>query len=179
MMIQQHPIRHQIEFGLGYEQITSRSYALAAAGLWTQMRLITNTHIQNLDVDKPIFVVGGQEYTEDELLASGLEVSNFDTIRFNRLYAAADQSRFDKELRKKLFGDETNTSLVFTDNLDPSTFSLDMFSADDLYNQGAQFALMSGTGSTVYGIYLNNPLIYLTIFYFLTYLTLLIYKYFA
>ncbi len=26
---------------------------------------------------------------------------------------------------------------------------------DDLYNQGAQFALMSGTGSTVYGIYLN------------------------
>lgn len=130
------PITHQVEFGLGYEQITSRSYSLAASSLWTQMRLLANRHIQTLDVDNPIFVVGGNEYTEEQLIQSGLQFSVFDTIKFNRFFAEADQSRFDKELRKKLFGNERNTTQVFTDNLDPSTFSLDMFSADDLYNQG-------------------------------------------
>ncbi len=129
-------ITHQIEFGLGYEQVTSRSYALGATNLWQTMRLLTNSHIQNLDVDNPIFIVGGNEYTESQLIASGLSVSQFDTIRFNRFNAASSQARFDKELRKKLFGDEGNTDVLYPDNLDPSTFSLDMFSADDLYNQG-------------------------------------------
>lgn len=138
------PIRHNIEFGMGYQQQTNRSYALAASGLWRQMRLLANRHIQTLDTDNPIFVVGGNEYTEDQLIASGLQFSQFDTVRFDRFYAAADQSRFDKELRKKLFGSETNTTQVFTDNLDPSTFSLDMFSADDLYNQGSGFVGYTG-----------------------------------
>jgi len=130
-------ITHQIEFGLGYQQITNRNYRVGASRLWNLMRLTTNSHIQNFDVSNPRFVVGGNEYTEQQLLNSGLQFSEFDTVKFDRLFSEGDQSRFDKELRKKLFnGNERNTDLIFTDNLDPSTFSLDMFSAEDLYNQG-------------------------------------------
>ena len=130
------PITHQIEFGLGYEQITSRSYGLNPIALWQLMRQQTNRHILTFETDNPIFVVGGQEYTEAELKAGNIQFSEFDTIRYNRLFAEDDQSRFDKELRKKLFNNERNTDLLFTDNMDPATFSLDMFSPDELYNQG-------------------------------------------
>lgn len=138
------PITHQIKFGMGYQQTTSRSYALGASGLWTLMRLQTNRHIQNLDTDHPIFVVGGNEYTEQELLQSGLSISEFDTIRFNRFNALSDQTRFDKELREKILGNQQSTDLIYTDNLDPSVFSLDMFEADDLYNQGSSYVNYAG-----------------------------------
>ncbi len=132
-------ITHQIEFGLGYQQITARSYAIGAnstGNLWTLMRQSVNNHIQNLDVANPIFVVGGNEYSEQELINSGLQFSEFDTVKYNQFLAASDQTRFSKELRKKLFGDENNTSTIFTDNLSPETFSLDMFSAEELYGDG-------------------------------------------
>jgi hypothetical protein len=132
-------ITHQIEFGLGYQQITSRGYSVGAnrlGNLWTLMRLITNNHVQNLDEDNPIFVVGGNNYTEQQLLDAGLEFSEFDTVQYNRFLAASDITRFSKELRTKLFGDPNNTDIINIDNLGPETFSLDMFSADDLFNDG-------------------------------------------
>lgn len=130
------PINHNIQFGLGYDQRTSSSYSLNARSLWTLMRLLGNQHIQNLDLTNPQFIVGGQAYTEEQLIAQGIPFSQFDTLRYGRIYDATSHSRFDKELRKKLFGNERNQTIIDIDNLDPKTFSLDMFSADDLYNKG-------------------------------------------
>lgn len=130
------PITHNIQFGLGYDQRTSRSYSLGASGLWSLMRLLANRHIQNLDLDNPQFIVGGQSYTLADVQSGAVVVSQFDTVKYDRKYIGTDQSRFDAELRKKLYGSATNLSLIDIDYLNPKTFSLDMFSADDLLNDG-------------------------------------------
>ncbi|MEZ5045497.1 MAG: carboxypeptidase regulatory-like domain-containing protein [Chitinophagaceae bacterium] len=133
-------INHNIQFGLGYDQSTSRSYSLSAGGLWNNMRLNTNRHILNYDIANPIYVIDGIEYTKEQLAAgqSPRAFSPFDTIRYNRLFEAVSQSRFDIELRKKLYNDDKNITFIDIDNLDRSMFNLDMFSADDLFNNGNQ-----------------------------------------
>ena len=135
------PITHNIQFGLGYDQRTQRGYSLSASGLWGLMRLITNRHILNLDLDNPIYRIGGVDYTLDQLNANGLTPSPFDTINYNRYYSAGEQSRFDKELRNNIFGKNgyLNKSYLDIDNYDPKTFSLNMFSADDLFNNGNDY----------------------------------------
>nr|MBP6315139.1 TonB-dependent receptor [Chitinophagaceae bacterium] len=135
------PIKHNIQFGLGYDQRTTRSYALSGSGLWSLMRLITNRHIQNLDLDNPQFIVNGTKYTLDDLNNGVVQFSPFDTINYDRLYVASEQSRFDKELRTKLNNGDPNayfknTDLIDIDRYDPKMFSLDMFSPDDLFNRG-------------------------------------------
>ena len=139
------PIIHNIQFGLGYDQRVSRSYGLATTGLWGLMRLLTNRQIQNLDLDNPRYVIGGQEYTYDQLQNGTVQMSPFDTIKYDRLYVAGDQARFDKELRKYLYnGDVANKSLIDVDHLDPKTFNLDWFSADDLFNNGQDYVTYFG-----------------------------------
>jgi hypothetical protein len=132
-------IVHNIQFGLGYDQRTTRAYSLGAQGLWSLMRLITNRQIQNLDTENPRFVIGGQEYNLADLQSGLVTMSPFDTIKYDRLYVANDQSRFDKEIREKIYGNVANTSLINIDNIDPKNFSIDMFSADDLFNNGQDF----------------------------------------
>jgi hypothetical protein len=138
------PITHNIQFGLGYDQRTSRSYGLATSGLWGLMRLITNRQIQNLDLNNPRFVIGGQEYSYDDLQNGLAVMSPFDTIKYNRLYVAGDQSRFDKELRNKLYGSIYDQTLIDVDNLDPKTFDINWFSADDLLNNGQDYVSYFG-----------------------------------
>ncbi|HNB80581.1 MAG TPA: hypothetical protein PLP14_00685, partial [Chitinophagaceae bacterium] len=138
------PITHNIQFGLGYDQRNSSSYALAASGLWNVMRLNTNRQFKNLDLENPHFWVGGVQYTKADLDAGLVQFSPFDTIKYDQLYVASDQSRFDKSLREKLYGNITNTNTIDIDNLDPGTFSLEMFSADDLLNKGNDVVAYSG-----------------------------------
>ncbi len=142
----QDPIKHNIQFGLGYDQRTSRGYSLAAGGLWTLMRLLTNRHIQNLDLNDPRFWVDGVDQTQG-VLNGTVPFSPFDTIKYNRLYVASDQARFDKELRKKLYGEGADVSyrqLIDIDRYDPKTFSLEMFSPDDLFNRGNDYVSYFG-----------------------------------
>jgi hypothetical protein len=138
------PIIHNIQFGLGYDQLASRNYGLATTGLWSLMRLLTNRQIQNIDLDNPQYIIGGQKYTFDDLQNGVAVLSPFDTIKYDRLYVAGDQARFDKEIRKKLYGDITNRDLIDVDNLSPSTFNINMFSADDLFNNGQDYVSYSG-----------------------------------
>lgn len=140
------PIKHNIQFGLGYDQRTSRGYTLAAGGLWTLMRLLTNRHILNLDLNNPHFMVNGIDETAG-VLNGTVPFSPFDTIDYDRLYVASDQSRFDKSLRNKLYGQGSDVSyreLIDIDRYDPKTFSLDMFSADDLFNRGKDYVSYFG-----------------------------------
>lgn len=131
------PIVHQIEFGMGYQQRANRGYGTTGEGTWNLMRLLTNRHIAQLDIENPIFRVGGQDYTLQDVQNGVVQFSEFDTINYNRIYSPGDHSRFDYNLRQKLFGNPLNTSIIDIDALDPSTFSLDMFSPDDLLTIGA------------------------------------------
>lgn len=136
-------IRHQIEFGLYYQQQVHRSYAASAfagsSNIWQYARQLSNNHI-SLDYANPIFIVGGNRYTKDQVKAGVVTPSPYDTIIYNR--RSDSISVFAQNLRNKL--GLSATDYVDVDNYDPSTFSLDMFSADELLNSGNQFVGYSG-----------------------------------
>jgi hypothetical protein len=134
--------RHAIEFGLYYQQSVDRSYNLNANfgtsnSLWQVMRSSVNKHIV-LDKDNPLYRINGQTYTLDQVThgntAGQVIAGIFDTLFYNRTTIDTVQTYFDKNLRAKLGLAQNGTDMIQLDNLDPSTFSLDMFSADELVN---------------------------------------------
>ncbi len=129
--------KHAIEFGLYYQQRAERNYFAQGAtnqgGIWQQMRLLTNRHI-SLDLSNPIFIINGNRYTKEQVNSGAVTPSPSDTILYERT-AGSNQSTFDKNLRSKLGVGATD--YINIDGLDPSTFSLGMFSADELINSSS------------------------------------------
>ncbi|TNE30645.1 MAG: TonB-dependent receptor [Bacteroidetes bacterium] len=114
---------HSLIAGLEFEQRIDRNYNLNANGLWTQMRLLQNQAILQLDLDNPILV-----YDENGVFQ--------DTIMYNRAYDANVPRTFDRNVREKLGLNPNGTDFVDIDSYDPDFFSLDMFSASELVNVG-------------------------------------------
>lgn len=112
---------HNIEFGFEYIQTTSRSWSISPVGLWTLMRDQTNSHIQELDKEHPIFY-------EDEY------GNMIDTVDYNRYVSVEAQTTFDKSIRTKLGA--ADNEWIDIDAYDPSMYSLDMFSAEELFHNG-------------------------------------------
>ncbi len=147
-------IKHGIEFGLYYQQRIQRAFSVSAnlngsgtASLWQQMRqLVSSKDNGNLSLDKnnPIFVVNGKHYTLDDVTSGVIIPGPTDTIMYN--YKNPVQTPFDKNLRKKLGYSATQD--INIDALAPSTFSLDMFSADELLNSGNPFVNYYGYSYT-------------------------------
>lgn len=131
--------RHQIEFGLYYQQQVSSSYAAGnfagGTNIWQYARQLSNRHI-SFDYSKPIFLVGGKQYTLDDVKNGVVSPSPYDTIIYNKR-SSDTISAFAQNLRNKLGVGVTD--YVDVDNYDPTMFSLDMFSADELLNDGNQF----------------------------------------
>src|SRR5690606_24333768 len=81
-----------------------------------------------------------QTYTKDQVYSpnnnpNGTIIAGvFDTLLYNRIANDTAQTNFDKNLRAKLGLPVNGTDIIGLDALDPSTFSLDMFSADELIN---------------------------------------------
>jgi len=117
---------HNIQFGFQYEQRIDRSYEYNPVGLWTLMRGLTNRHIEQLDKLNPYAVYDSYGVFQD-------------TIYYDRLYDGESQSFFDYNLRKKLNLAVDGTDWIDLDNYDPTTFSINMFSADELFNQGNSY----------------------------------------
>ncbi len=116
---------HSLKFGLQYEQRVDRAYTLAPIGLWTVMRQYANWHIRELDKNNPQPV-----YVTD---ANGQQVFQ-DTINYPRLLDLNSQFFFDYNLRKELgYG---ALDWIDVDNLDPSLFKIEWFSADELLRSG-------------------------------------------
>jgi hypothetical protein len=134
--------KHSIEFGFEFQQRIERFYQVAPIGLWTLARQLANRHILTLDTENPILVIDGQEYTYDEYLASGIDFGEFDTIFYNRLVLEEDQTWFDEQLRAKLGVGETD--FINVDALPLDVLSLDLFSADELLNNGNAFVFYNG-----------------------------------
>ena len=135
---------HAIQFGLQYQQDVDAGYNVNnPSGLWTLMREQTNSHITQLNESKtgahPVYNASGVFQ---------------DTIQYDRLVDTSHQSYFDYNLRKKLGLNPYGQDWIDIDNLDPSTFSMSMFSPDELLNNGNQYVSYYGydyTGKKING----------------------------
>ena len=109
---------HAIQFGFEYEKRTDRSWFVAPNSLWGLARQLTNFHILELDLANPQFNALG----------------TYDQVYYDRLVNTNAQSRFDASLREKynIAADE----FVDIDSYDPDQLSIDMFSADELNENG-------------------------------------------
>ena len=142
---------NEIKFGFQYDQRINRGYSYAASELWTRMRALTNFHIGQLDVDNPIAIY------QDGIF--------MDTIIYNRKYDELTQTSFDKNLREKLGLDEKGLDFILIDSYDiekksiqyydkdgnmhtinvgEDLYSINMFSADELLNDGHYVAYYYG-----------------------------------
>ncbi|MBS3914949.1 MAG: hypothetical protein KG003_10640 [Bacteroidetes bacterium] len=141
---------HDLQAGFFYEQQISRGYSIGANGLWILMNQLMNKHISELDMAHPILSYD----------ANGVFT---DTVRYNRLINWSEQSHFDRAFRNKLM--EQGSTDVYGKKVDertfvdinsykPGDFSLDMFNADELLNNGNGFVSYFGydhLGRTVRG----------------------------
>jgi hypothetical protein len=130
---------HAIQAGFEYEQRTERSYTLSPIGLWTRMRQLANVQIEQLDLSNPIRNYNPDPISEQALAFqdAGIDPAFVPFYDFNRLYVKDDQTEFDRNLRAKLGYAENGLNYIDIDSYDPETFSIDMFSADDLLNPGS------------------------------------------
>jgi outer membrane receptor for ferrienterochelin and colicin len=117
---------HALQFGLQYEQRVDAYYGYSPVGLWTLMRQLANKHIEQLDKDHPIAVYDDLGVFQD-------------SVWYNRLMDTASQSYFDYNLRVKMGLDPYGLDWIDVDNLAPNQFSIDMFSADELLNEGNSY----------------------------------------
>lgn len=134
---------HEIQLGLQYQQRSSGFYNYNPVDLWPIMRQVTNAQLYELDVANPILV-----YRDGAFM---------DTINYHRKYVPVLQRNFDINLRQKLglptdgldyididSYDFTSNSINYYDadqNLhtiyaNSEIFSIDMFNADELLNNG-------------------------------------------
>lgn len=133
---------HAVEFGFEYQTRERSSYQFLPSSLWTRMRQITNSHIDlsGEDIQGAVnfdgFVIPNFTYQE--------EVANL-----------ANQGNFDRNLRIKLGMDPDASNVLNIDNLAPETFSLDMFSAEELISQGSN-SLVEYQGYDYLGNKLNS-----------------------
>lgn len=156
--------KHAIGFGLYYQQRAERAFRFNRSGssvsIWSAMRLLTNQHLISLDYNHPTYIRNGQYYTPEQMAQNGMIPSSTDTVIYQNRFDTSNQSTFSKNLREKLAqlgidnGGVYGTKYVNVDALDPSIFSLDMFSADELLNQGESFVTYYGydyTGKKING----------------------------
>lgn len=145
--------KHAIGFGLYYQQRVERKYIAqaningATASLWQLMYQLANKHI-GLDKTNPIFIVNGKKYTLNDVQNGTINPSPSDTITYNYTANRSTQSTFDRNLRKKLGLDADGNDRINVYGLDPNTFSLDMFSPDELLNSGNQYVIYQGYSYT-------------------------------
>lgn len=112
---------HAVQIGFEYEQRRDAGFSLAPVGLWTLARLNTNFHIQEIDTSS---------------IAYQFQIGQNDYIVYDRLNTPGDQRSIDRNLRIALGLDPNGDDFVNVDALNPEIFTLDMFSADELLNQG-------------------------------------------
>ncbi len=117
--------KHAITLGFEYEQRVFRDYTINPIGLWTLMRQLANKHLTQLDTANPIKVMSPDGTTF------------LDTIKYNRFYDASNQANFDKNLRVKLGMAQNGLNWIDIDSYGPETYSLDMFSVDELQSTGS------------------------------------------
>ena len=129
---------HQLEFGLQYDRGIHRGFSLSAASLWTIMRQEANQQILYRDLDNPRIDESG----------------TIPTVTYDRKYDPNSHTAFDRNLRTSLGMAQNGVNWIDIDSYDPSIFSMDMFSPDELFNSGNSLISYYGydhTGNRVTG----------------------------
>ncbi len=144
--------QHAIKFGFNYEQRVSSGYTVATTGLWTLARQLANSHL-SVDTTRKDSVFD--------------KYGNFlDTINYR--FQSANQRTFDKNFREYLISQGatdihgkpiSSESFINTDGYNPGDYNnlskylashgrlagkLNMFSADELLNQGSSLVSYYG-----------------------------------
>jgi len=133
---------HALTLGFEYEQRSDRSYGIGPIGLWTRMRQLANSHIGELNLDSY-----NEEYNGTYLYRT-----------YDRLISSEAQTFFDYNLRQSLGLDPNGSDFIVVDALDPSEYSVDFFSADELTNGGFDQSFISYYGYDHTGKKINsNP----------------------
>jgi hypothetical protein len=141
---------HHFLIGGEYNRENNGHYSVAPVGLWHLVRGLTNFHLIELDIINPILI----EHN-----------GSVDSVKFNRKYDAQSQKVFDYNLRQKLGLSTDGTDYILTDSYDrenntisyydqdnklhtintpENLFSLDMFSPDELLNDGNAYTSYAG-----------------------------------
>jgi len=125
---------HEFSFGIEFEQRKDYYWGMGPMGLWGLMRQHMNKHIleRNLSNPYPVFDVNGIYQ---------------DTVNYDRLFIAEEQSTFDKNFRAEY--SKGQLDFIDIDSYSPDKFSLNMFSADELLNNGS--SLVYYYGYDIYG----------------------------
>jgi len=131
---------HEISMGFEQEYRKDMAWSVGTTGLWGLMRSLTNRHILERDLSDPLPL-------EDE---NGIFL---DTINYNRLFIADEQSVFDQNLRETY--NYAELEFIDIDELSPEDFQLNWFSPSELINNGS--AYVSYYGYDAYGQINNNP----------------------
>lgn len=128
---------HAIQFGINYDQQINRFYSVNAMGLWGLMRQLVNRQIQTDNNAE-----GGIQHAT----LSYDQYGNFRyTVLIKDILNPEEQTVFDKNFRAKLIANGVKDiygkkidefSYLNTDQYSPSDFALNMFSADELLNNG-------------------------------------------
>ena len=137
--------QHDIQIGTLFEQRKRSFYSLNANTLWRLMPQLLNTQFTQLDYNNPIM-----SYHNKGVFT--------DTVSYNYITDESRQTEFDKSLRGIVDSDNgyTHAGARFIDvnSVDPSSLSLDMFTADELWNNGDNYVSYAGydhTGKLIKG----------------------------
>lgn len=134
---------HAVTFGLEFDKRTNSYFQVnGPAGLWQRMRQLVDFHVQSLDKEHPIQVT---EF-------SGLVPYYY----YDRLYQPEKQTQFSEKLLEKLGLPKDYKGVPNIDALDPSIFSLDMFSAEDLLGNTDQNNLVTYQGYSAQGVKMKS-----------------------
>jgi hypothetical protein len=129
---------HALEIGFQYDRMDRSSYGLSAYQLWTIMRQMANRHILQMDLSKPHYRWEGSTLYVD----------------FDRLLNKEGQSYFDRAMRESLgMTDEIGeVTYLDVDRYEPEKYvkagGLDMFSSDELFNNGSPIVSYYGYDHT-------------------------------
>ncbi len=115
---------HNLKVGFEFEQRQERFYGVAARNLWNYARQLTNRHLQGISQD----VSSWELVTQNGYF--------LDTVNAPPAYEAGDQAGFDRVLREQLGLSVDGLDLINIDALSPNDLNLNMFTADELLNDG-------------------------------------------
>ena len=134
---------HAVSIGFEYEQRQDRNFSASPVSLWTHLRQLTNNHITELDFSQPTLSQIGS-------------ITVVDYARLNAApgeYTGSDaQAYFDYNLRNALGLDPDGTDFINVDAISPEDYAsyggLELFSADELLNNGNNFVSYFGYDHT-------------------------------
>lgn len=148
---------HNISLGVEFEQRWDRGWGSGNAGpmsIWEISRQYMNSHISELDFSQPNYDFYG---TYPRVTYNRLN-TGFAANGGNGAYGGADQGDeqyfFDYNFRKANGFNPAGNDFIDIDRYDPTVFSLDMFTPDELFNSGRNIISYYGydhTGERVSG----------------------------